>query len=56
MTKLKDTLMERYVLSKDEVFVLIGELQASDPMQMASASKQAAARLPADQEEVAMAT
>ena len=32
MQQLKDTLMERYVLSKDEVFELIGELQQSDPM------------------------
>ncbi len=37
MTKLKDTLMERYVLSKDEVFELIGELQVSDPMAITSA-------------------
>jgi len=72
MTKLKDTLMERYVLSKDEVFVLIGELQASDPMAMAvagsspdtaaksaehrPAGKQAAARRAALQEDTAMAT
>ncbi len=32
MTQLKDTLMERYVLSKDEVFELIGELQVKAPM------------------------
>ncbi len=37
MAKLKDTLMERYVLSKDEVFALIGELQVSDPMAMTPA-------------------
>ncbi len=41
MTKLKDTLMERYVLSKDEVFALIGELQVSDPMAMTAANSQA---------------
>jgi cell division protease FtsH len=32
MNKLKDTLMERYVLSKDDVFALIGEMQQSDPL------------------------
>lgn len=32
MEQLKSTLMERYVLSKDEVFELIGELQRSEPL------------------------
>ncbi len=32
MLQLKETLMERYVLSKDEVFELIGELQVSHPL------------------------
>ncbi len=32
MLQLKDTLMERYVLSKDEVFELIGNLQTTDPL------------------------
>lgn len=32
MEQLKATLMERYVLSKDEVFELIGELQQSRPL------------------------
>ncbi len=36
MVTLKDTLMERYVLSKDEVFELIGELQHSAPMDVAA--------------------
>jgi cell division protease FtsH len=32
MEQLKATLMERYVLSKDEVFELIGQLQAAQPL------------------------
>lgn len=37
MEQLKSTLMERYVLSKDEVFELIGELQQAKPLQQAPA-------------------
>ena len=37
MEQLKSTLMERYVLSKDEVFELIGELQQAKPLRQAPA-------------------
>lgn len=37
MDQLKETLMERYVLSKDEVFELIAELQRSKPLEEARA-------------------